>query len=67
VHRAHGIDAARAAAVDLARIQPAPRCAELERRVRDAIRRANHEATRRGREFDAATDYGRRAGVRLAD
>lgn len=67
VHRSHGLEAARAAALELAGIAHAPRCANLERRVREAIRRASHDAMRRSRAFDAATDYGRRAGVRLSD
>ena len=67
VHRAHGIDAARVAARELADLRAAPRCADIERQVRATIRRASHDAMRRSRAFDAATDYGRRAGVRLTD
>lgn len=66
-HRQHAIDAARAAAVDIAAIREHGDCAGVERRVRDALRRANNAATRASRQFDAATDFGSRAGVRLVD
>lgn len=55
-HRGHGIDAANAAAADIGRIGPGPDCADVERRVRAALRRASAEATRRGRAFDRDTD-----------
>lgn len=67
VHRAHAVDAARAAAVEIAAITPGATCADTERQVRMALRRARAEATRRSRLFDQQTDYGRRDGVRLAD
>jgi predicted secreted Zn-dependent protease len=66
-HRRHAVDAAQAAAVEMAGVTTGGDCADIERRVRVVLRRASHAAARRSRAFDAATDYGRRAGVRLVD
>lgn len=66
-HREHAVDAARSAALEIARVDARESCAQVEGGVRAALRRASAEAARRSRLFDQQTDYGRRGGVRLGD
>lgn len=66
-HRRHAVDAANDAAAQITTIRTGGACADLERSVRSALRKASTAAAQRSRVFDRDTDYGRGQGVGLAD